>query len=78
MVVIKGDTRSLDYSSGGLWCRQNFFVSLRVYYIRGLKRWDEGRWVKGSLVSTLLYWAHFLCPPPSSHLLSPLIIRASW
>ena len=27
--------------------------------IRGLKRWDECRWAKGSLLQTLLCWAHF-------------------
>ena len=41
--------------------------------VRRLKRWDEGRWVKGSLVYTLLYWGLFPIPHlPSSHLLSPL------
>ena len=40
---------------------------------RGLKRWDEGRWVKGSLICTLLCWGLFPIPHlPSSHLLSPL------
>ena len=33
--------------------------------VRGLKRWDEGRWVGGSLVYTLLYWGSFSIPHPS-------------
>ena len=38
------------------------------------KRWDEARWVKGSLVQTLPYWRIFTIPHlPSSHLLSPLV-----
>ena len=33
---------------------------------RGHKRWDKARWVKGSLVYTLLYWGLFpiLSPKP--------------
>ena len=44
--------------------------------LRGLKRWDESRWVEGSLVYTRLYWG--LIPVldlPSSHLLSALTFR---
>ena len=38
-------------------------------YITGLRRWDEGRWVKG----TPLHWSLFPIPHlSSSHLLSPL------
>ena len=49
----------------------------------GLKRWDEGRWVKGSLVHTLLYRGIFLFTHlPLPHLLSPLkrmaLQRCTW
>ena len=48
-------------------------------YFRGLKRWDGGRWVTGSLVYRvlglgLLHWGIFPIPHlPSSHLLSLLM-----
>ena len=29
---------------------------------KGLKNWDEGRWVKGSLIHTSLYWGLFPLP----------------
>ena len=43
----------------------------------GLRRWDEGRWVKGSFILyALFYWGLFPIPHfPSSHLLSPLKYR---
>ena len=43
---------------------------IRGVLIRGLNRHDEGRWVKGSLAYTLLYWGFF----PIPHLASPLIV----
>ena len=47
-----------------------------VSNIQGLKRWDEGRWVKGSLVCTLLFWGLFPIPHLRlSHLLSPVTIE---
>ena len=54
--------------------------ALGLQFIRGLKRWDEGRWVIGSLVYTLLYWGLFRIPHlPSSHLLSRLsLVRAKY
>ena len=43
--------------------------------IRGLKRWDEGRWVRGSLVCILLSWGIFPIPHlPLPYLLSPVIL----
>ena len=49
---------------------------------RGLKGWDEGRWVEGSLENTLPHWGLFPIPHlPSSHLLSPLhswVLGGSW
>ena len=44
--------------------------STRFVLIRGLTGWDEGRWVEGSLIHTLLCWGLF--PIPNLHLLSPL------
>ena len=42
--------------------------------ISGLKKWwDEGRWVKGSLAYTLVYWGLFRIPHlPVPHRLNPL------
>ena len=48
------------------------FVCL-VKGIRGLKMWDAGRWVQGSLINNLLYSGLFPIPHlPLPHLLSPL------
>ena len=43
-------------------------------WVGGLKRWNEGRWAKGSLIYTLLYWGHISYTHlPLPHLLSPLV-----
>ena len=52
------------------WSR--FGICFASPYFRGLKRWDEGRWVEGFLVYALLYWGLLAIPHlPSSHRLSP-------
>ena len=40
-----------------------------ILTFRGLKRWDEGRWAKGSFLYTLPYWGLFPPSfiPPSEH-----------
>ena len=54
-------------------CHGGHFAKLPNTGTSGLKRWDEGRWVKGSLLYTLLCLSLFPIPHlPSSHLLSPL------
>ena len=61
----------------GLNSKENgnyYFVGLgcRVIGSRGLNRWDEGRWVKGSLADTLLKCGIFLIHHlPVPHLVSP-------
>ena len=46
------------HQSVGVWARLGVKKDIHSNLsgeFSGLKRWDEGRWVKGSLVHTLLY-----------------------